>query len=107
MELQRAPYLKNLKRKSEQDKFVQRRNEMIETKEKTVFTPDEMEILAAGIKEKNEIIRNQNKTIKRLAARVAALKSGLEPFASFACEGERSCHNCHARDLIDGNKGKV
>jgi len=28
MELQRAPYLKNLKRKSDMDKFIRRRNEV-------------------------------------------------------------------------------
>ena len=39
---------------------------MIEAREKTVFTADEMSVLTAGIKEQNETIKKQADKIKTL-----------------------------------------
>ena len=81
MEIQRAPYLKNLKRKSDMDKFINRRNES-NSVEKTVVERLNSQIcfdisFQALIEEAAKKIDEQEKKITEQADKIKTLENVL------------------------------
>ena len=81
MEIQRAPYLKNLKRKSDMDKFINRRNES-NSVEKTVVERLNSQIcfdisFQALIEEAAKKIDEQEKKITEQADKIKTLENIL------------------------------
>ena len=129
MELQRAPYLKNLKRKSDMDKFIRRRNERSISAEESIVErligwlkaevrfEEEYDLISEAlnrIKKDSERVIEQAQRIDELESRESEMSDERDCWERKATElasnvgialgfevGEHSSANCPVQNAMD------